>query len=146
MKKLIKKFSIYILISFLPFLGYSQCKSFTKQTCMPMLEPYIYNGQLNSAILNEGDIAELVLTFYGGQDYRIAVCGEESIGNVQFMLLDTERNQIFDNSEQEFAEFWDFKCNSTQQIIVEVIVPESETIGENVRNGCVSILVGFLSK
>ena len=111
-----------------------------------MLEPYIYNGQLNSAILNEGDIAELVLTFYGGQDYRIVVCAEETIGNVQFKLLDNERNNIFDNADQEFAEFWDFKCTSTQQIIVEVEVPESETIEEDVKNGCVSILVGFLSK
>ncbi len=146
MKNLIKKLSIYFILSALPFLSHSQCKSFTKQVCMPKLNPYIYNGQLNSAILNEGDIAELVLTFYGGQDYRIAVCSEESIGKVQFKLLDTDRNTIFDNSEQEFAIFWDFRCNSTQQIIVEVLVPESEAIEDAVKSGCVSILVGFLSK
>ncbi|NOZ46583.1 MAG: hypothetical protein GXO79_07345 [Chlorobi bacterium] len=146
MKKLIIKFSIYLLISTLPILGYSQCKSFTKQVCMPKLDPYIYNGQLNSAILNEGDIAELVLTFYGGQDYRIAVCSEEEIGNVQFKLLDTDRNPIFDNAEQEYADYWDFKCNSTQQIIVEVTVPESDGVDSSIKNGCVSILVGFLSK
>lgn len=146
MKKLIQKLSIYFILSAIPFISISQCKSFTKQTCIPMLDPYIYNGQLNSAILNEGDIAELVLTFYGGQDYRIAICAEESIGSVQFKLLDTDRNSIFDNADQEFSDYWDFKCNSTQQIIVEVIIPESEIIEDAVRNGCVSILVGFLSK
>ena len=111
MKNLFIKLSVFIILSALPIVNFSQCKSFTKQTCMPKLEPYIYNGQLNSAILNEGDIAELVLTFYGGQEYRIAVCFEESIGFVQFRLLDSDRNSIFDNADQQFAVYWDFKCN-----------------------------------
>lgn len=146
MKKLIHFLAITTIISIIPIISSAQCKSFTKKDCMPKLEPYIYNGQLNSAILNEGDVAELVLTFYGGQDYRIAVCSESEIGNVEFKLLDNERNPIFDNTELEYAEYWDFKCNSTQQIIVEVVVPESETIEDAVKSGCVSILVGFLSK
>ena len=121
----------------------AQCKGFTKKNCLPQLEPYVYNGQLNSAVLNEGDVAELLLTFYGGQDYRIFICSQEVLGDIEFKLLDTDRNTIFDNNEQEKATHWDFSANSTQQLIVQVKVPEGEGSNDMVHSGCVSILIGF---
>lgn len=123
--------------------SYSQCKGFTKKNCLPQLEPYVYNGQLNSAVLNEGDVAELLLTFYGGQDYRIYICSQEVLGQVEFKLLDTDRNTIFDNTEQEKIDHWDFSANSTQQLIVQVKVPDNTAANEIVNSGCVSILIGF---
>jgi len=123
--------------------SYSQCKGFTKKNCLPQLEPYVYNGQLNSAVLNEGDVAELLLTFYGGQDYRIFICSQEVLGQVEFKLLDTDRNTIFDNTDQEKIDHWDFSANSTQQLIVQVKVPDNAAANEIVNSGCVSILIGF---
>ncbi|PLX02050.1 MAG: hypothetical protein C0594_12340 [Marinilabiliales bacterium] len=133
------------LIAFLGLVnsGSAQCKGFTKKKCLPQLEPYVYNGQLNSAVLNEGDIAELLLTFYGGQDYRIYICSQEVLGNIEFKLLDTDRNTIFDNTEQNSIDHWDFSANSTQQLIVQVKVPENTSMNEIVASGCVSILIGF---
>ncbi|RLD57431.1 MAG: hypothetical protein DRJ01_13870 [Bacteroidetes bacterium] len=112
---------------------------------MPLLSPYIYNGQLNSAILSEGDVAELMLTFYSNQDYRVLVCSEKTLGNIGFRLLDTERNVIFDNKDHGYTNMWDFSSTSTQQLIVEVSVPESDTDAKTVKSGCVSILIGFMS-
>ena len=144
-----KKFLTTIfLLSFLvsiPTINYAQCKNFTKKKCMPLLSPYIYNGQLNSAILSEGDVAELMLTFYSNQDYRVLVCSEKTLGNIGFRLLDTERNVIFDNKDHGYTNMWDFSSNSTQQLIVEVSVPESDTDAKTVKSGCVSILIGFMS-
>ncbi len=122
----------------------AQCKTFTKDQCKPLLSPYIYNGQLNSAILNEGDFAELMLTFYSNQEYRIVVCAADELGDVNFRLLDMDGNEIFTNKDHDMINFWDFATNSTQQLVVEVSVPES-TPEDKLRNsGCVSILVGFM--
>ena len=126
-----------------PMQSQAQCKSFTKKTCLPHLEPYVYNGQLNSAVLSEGDVAELLLTFYGGQDYRINICSHETLGKIQFQVYDTDKNLLFDNTNNELTNSWDFKSNSTQQLIVRVTVPEEKNRSGMVQNGCVSILVGF---
>ena len=144
-----KKFLTTIfLLSFLvsiPTINYAQCKNFTRKTCMPQLSPYIYNGQLNSAILSEGDVAELMLTFYSNQDYRILICAEENLGKIGFRLLDSERNLIFDNKDHDYTSMWDFSSTSTQQLIVEITVPENDTDAKKVKSGCVSILIGFMS-
>ncbi len=121
----------------------AQCKTFTKNDCKPKLEPYIYNGQLNSAVLNEGDVAELMLTFYSNQDYRIVICGAQELGKIMFRLLDAEGKEIYSNKDHGYIDTWDFHTNSTQQLMVEVSVPETST-GELYKSGCVSILVGFL--
>ncbi len=146
MKKLLKTIFIFSLLVSIPVIGFAQCKGFTKKNCIPKLEPFTYNGQLNSAVLNEGDVAELLLTFYGGQDYRIVVCSQKILGNIEFKLLDTEHNLIFYNKEHDFVPFWDFSATSTQQLIVEVIVPEQESRSSMVQSGCVSILIGFKEK
>lgn len=121
-----------------------QCKTFTKNKCKPLLSPYIYNGQLNSAILSEGDFAELILTFYSNQEYRIVICSEESLGKVTFKLSDLNGNEIFSNKDYNFKNYWDFSTNTTQQLRVEVSVPDSKNKEEITKTGCVSILVGFM--
>ncbi|MBI5541314.1 MAG: hypothetical protein HY951_14705 [Bacteroidia bacterium] len=143
MNSILKKVAIVALVIVFPFIVNAQCKGFTKKECMPALKPYVYNGQLNSAVLNEGDVAELLLTFYSGQDYRIYVCAQEMLGNLEFKLLDTDRNTLFYNKDHDFVKFWDFKSNSTQQLIVQVRVPQAEVKSEIIQSGCVSILVGF---
>lgn len=122
----------------------AQCKTFIKNECKPKLDPYIYNGQLNSAVLNQGDIAELMLTFYSNQDYRIVVC-DDNLGDVTFRLLDVQGKELFTNADHGYTDTWDFSTNSTQLLVVEVSVPENTT-NEETKSGCVSILVGFKEK
>ena len=122
-----------------------QCKTFTKDECKPKLSPYIYNGQLNSAVLNEGDVAELMLTFYSNQDYRVLVCGATEFGPIEFKLKDPSGQVLFTNADHNMVDFWDFHTKSTQQLSIEVIVPQTST-GELYKSGCVSILVGFKDK
>lgn len=137
------KSAVLALLICIPFFANSQCKGFTKKECLPGIKPFVYNGQLNSAVLNEGDVAELLLTFYSGQDYRIFVCSQETLGNVEFKLIDTDRNTMFYNKDHDFVKFWDFKSNATQQLIVQVRVPQNDAVSDIIQSGCVSILVGF---
>ncbi|MBN2669251.1 MAG: hypothetical protein JXR60_08475 [Bacteroidales bacterium] len=124
----------------------AQCKNFTKKECIPTLKPYTYNGQYNNAVLAEGDVAELLLTFHKDQKYRVSVCSEEIIGNVNFKIFDTKHQLIFDQSQNSDQSFWDFVSNATQQLIIQVTVPVEIPKNEVVKTGCVTILVGFLDE
>ncbi len=143
MRNIIKVIIVLSLLLSISSIASSQCKNFVKKHCLADLEPFVYDGQLNSAILTEGDIAELLLTLYAGQDYRILVCGQEILGDIEFNLFDTNRNLIFSNKDHDFTTNWDFKSNSTQQLIVQVIVPKQESSSSMLHNGCIAILKGF---
>jgi len=139
-----KTINLILLISlFAISSGFSQCKGFTKKECVPQIKPFTYNGQLNMAVLNPGDVAELVVTFYKGQDYRLFVCSQENLGKIEFKLLDSERNTLFYNKDHDFVNYWDFHSNATQQLIVQVRVPQVEEEVAVAASGCVSILIGF---
>ena len=144
MKKIISILSVAALCLAINANVQAQCKTFIKNECKPKLAPYIYNGQMNSAILNQGDMAELMLTFYSNQDYRIVVCADE-FDDVQFRLVDLTGKELYSNTNHGNADHWDFSTNSTQLLTVEVSIPENKT-SEDTKSGCVSILVGFKEK
>ena len=130
-------------LALLPTVGiFAQCKGFVKKQ-IPKLSPFIHNGQVNSSVLLSGDEAELTLTFYSGQTYRILVSAQEVLGGVYFVMKDAGKAQLFSSKGQEKLGYWDFSVESTQQITVQVIVPNVDTPSGLVPSGCVSILVGF---
>ena len=134
-------FSIPLLL--LPLLGVSQCKNFVKKECLPMLETFTHNGQLNSATLVQGETAELAMTFYSGQNYRLVIKGQEHLGVVTFRILDSQKNEVYSNTKDNNATKWDFNVESTQIFYIEVSVPKSEATHKMVQSGCVAILLGF---
>ncbi len=131
------------LVAFTSFAMYSQCKPFIKKQCMPTLAPYTNDGQLNNTVLRAGEGAELEVTMYQGQNYRLLVCSQEILGNVNFKLLDLNYNVLFDSSKSKDAKkYWDFHVETTQQLIVQVSAP-SQGKSDLVPSGCVAVIVGF---
>ncbi len=120
----------------------AQCNNFTKGKCVPSLKPYIHNGQLNSTALAPGENAELMMTFYAGQEYRIYTCAQELLGAVQYKVFDSNHKEVF-NSESTNQKNFDFNVKATQQLIIEVTVPKAEAKTGIVEQGCVAVLVGF---
>jgi hypothetical protein len=120
----------------------AQCKGFVKKQ-IPKLAPFIHNGQINSSVLLSGDHAELTLTFYSGQTYRIMVGAQETLGDVYFVMKDAAKGQLFSSKDQGKTDYWDFTVESTQQLTIEVMVPDVDAPSGLVPSGCVSILVGF---
>ena len=142
--KIIKKLTVLIFLILAGIISAdAQCKNFVKKSCMPKLSPFIPSGQMNTTTMLPGDHAELALTFYSGQSYRILVCYQEILGQVQFKLRDANNNILFNSKDQDNADFWDFNVESTQQLTVEVNVPAVTTENEIVPSGCVSIIVAF---
>ena len=138
-----KNLSLIILLSVLIPIGVNgQCRGFTKKTGRPLVEPYIHNGQMNSAVLFPGDSADIVLTFYSEQQYRLVICSEEQLGDVSYKVSDIERNLIFDSKNSD-SKVFDFIVESSQQLVISVAVPKSEHTHDIDFQGCVAILVGF---
>src|SRR3972149_6170821 len=135
----VKNIFIGALAFFTSVHSFSQCKGFVKKQ-IPKLAPFIHNGQINSSILLSGDHAELTLTFYSGQTYRIMVSGQETLGDVFFIMHDASKSQLFSSKDQGKTDYWDFTVESTQQLTIEVMVPDVDAPSGLVPSGCVSIL------
>lgn len=142
MEKTIKTILLIFYLLALPTILLAQCNEYTKKECIPQLTPYTFNGQLNNAVLSEGETAELQLTFYKDQEYRILVEGEDNLGKIQFQLFDTDYNLLYDNSEEDLTNLWDFMVESTDDFVIRVLIPENKQ-KERIESGCVSILIGF---
>lgn len=139
---------IYIVavctLTFSSFTGEAQCKNFAKKVCKLELAPFIHDGNFNAAILTEGEDAELFKTFYAGQEYRISVCGSESLAKVEFQVLDVQRKVLYTNSSRNFSPSWDFKVEATQQLIISVKVHSNPAAQpEELASGCVAIMFGL---
>jgi len=142
MRTTIKTILLIFYLSALPTILLAQCNEYTRKECIPQLTPYTFNGQLNNAVLSEGETAELQLTFYKDQEYRILIKGEDNLGKIQFQLFDVNYNLLYDNSEEDHTNLWDFMVESTDDFIIRVLIPENKQ-KEIVESGCVSILIGF---
>ncbi len=131
------------ILLILPLMSSAQCRSFTKKKCLPELEGYVQNDNFNSAVLIPGDEAELLLTFYAGKEYRLLVCAHPVLGKVEFEVLDTDDEVIYNSDDEvENEHIFDFKVASTQQLIVRIRVPEAESPSTLIHEGCVSVMIG----
>ena len=137
---LLKLLAFAILLN-IPSLGFGQCAGFAKNKCLPKLAPFINSGQMYNTTLLSGDRTELSMTFYAGQNYRILVCAQKELGEIQFKLKDASNNTIFSN--KGYGNMWDFNVQSTQELTIEVTTPATDPDVALDKSGCVSILVGF---
>lgn len=145
MKKILLLTVIVFSIAAFTNNAYAQCKNFAKKICKLELLPYVHDGIYNATVLSEGETAELYKTFYAGQEYRVAVCGDENLPPIQFQVLDAERNVLYDNKQHSYSKYWDFKLQSSKQLIISIQVLTSEELTDEILSGCVAVLVGFLN-
>jgi hypothetical protein len=124
----------------------AQCKAFAKKGCLPQLGTYTHDGNYHAAVLVEGEEAELYKTFYSDMDYRVAICGEDNLPNVEFKVLDASKNVLYSNKDANYAKTWDFKLQSSQQLKLVVKVASFNPPGDTPVSGCVTIMFGFEMK
>lgn len=135
MKKFITAFSIFAF-SFLSFETKAQCDTIATICSKHIMVPFISDGQQYRALLLQEQNAEFHATFYGGGTYRIAACTGLKDGNLIFSVFDEERNLLFSSKDFKNAPYWDFKVNSTMDVILEA------TLG-GAQSGCAVVLIGF---
>lgn len=128
----------------LPLASTAQCRSFAKNKCIPALAPYKFNETFNAAQLAPGEEAEVELTFYSGQEYRLLVCTHPILGAVNWKLMDATGKSLFESPADDPKGSFDFKVATTQKLVVHIDVPGGKRDGNNLLTvGCVGILVGF---
>jgi hypothetical protein len=135
-----------LLLLTVSFNANGQCKAFAKKVCIPELGAYTHDGNYHAAILVEGEEAELYKTFYSDMEYRVAVTGEDKIPEVEFKVLDANKNVLYSNKDANYAKTWDFKLQSSQQLKLVVKVNSFNKPGDTPASGCVAIMFGFKIK
>ncbi len=143
MRKIFGALALLIVLTLIPQTAQGQCKGFAKKICKLELMPYIHDGNYHAAILTEGEEAELYKTFYSDQQYRIAICGSEGLPDIEFQVIDANRNVLYDNTRDEMSKIWDFTLESSQQLKIAVKVPVVNETGDDFISGCVAIMFGF---
>lgn len=121
----------------------AQCRSFARNNCIPELAPYKFNETFSAAQLAPGEEAEVNLTFYSGQDYRVMVCADKVLDAVNWKLVDASNKIVFESFADDPKRTFDLRVENTQQMKVMVWVPDKSKASGMVPVGCVVILVGF---
>lgn len=114
-----------------------QCKELVDKN-VSQVSPYILNGQLNSATINQKQKIEFQLFFYKGLNYKVFVASDENLGSVEYRVLDGDKNEVY-NSKTGGAGAWVFNVATSQDLVFEVV-----STGTDVqKKGCVAVIVGF---
>ena len=104
---------------------------------------YIPSQNFNGAKLSPGDAAELKMTFYADEKYRLLVCSHPMIGDVDFQVLDKNGVTLHNNTEDSRSDHFDFSLEGTQELTVRLKVsPEKKSILN--PQGCVAVMVGTI--
>ena len=133
----------FAAILFAPPNVQAQCKAFVKSNLV-QLESYIHDGSYQAVMMSEGEEAEVYKTIFAGQRYRLLVCIESILPNVQIVVSDNRRNILFDSRKNENVKKWDFRSDASQQIKVTIRIPKSQKTGNEVVFGCAGVLFGLL--
>lgn len=144
MIRIISVLTLFIAIATLNVDG--QCKVFAKNDCLPKLSPYVHDGNYHAAVLVEGEEAELYKTFYSDMEYRVAIIGESKLPNIEFKILDEDKNVLYSNKDNNYAKTWDFKLENSKQLKLLVKVTPFNKPGDVPASGCVAIMFGFKVK
>ena len=143
MKKVFQFTVAIALLALLPLSLNAQCKGFAKKVCKVELDPYTHDGNFHAAVLTTGEEAELYKTFYSDTDYRIAICGADALPDIEFRIIDSDRNVLYTNKDNEYSRTWNFRLEASQQLKISVRVPLEDGMPEEASSGCVAIMFGF---
>lgn len=118
-----------------------QCRSFANDHTGH--RAYEFNQTFNAAQLAPGEEAEVELTFYSGQEYRLLVCAHPILGAVNWKLADAAGTTLFESKADAPKENFEFKVATTQKLMVHIDVPQADRGGNNMLTvGCVAIFGG----
>jgi hypothetical protein len=121
----------------------SQCIPFAKTIAKPKLAPFTHDGNYNATFMEEGETVELSKTFFSGQEYRLVFAAVEAIPKkVRIRILNEQMKVLFDNADYNYTYIWDFRAETTENLIVHLKIPENEN-SNKIIGGCVAIMFGI---
>jgi hypothetical protein len=144
-----KQFFLFVFVLF-GVIGFSHraeaqmCDSTAKLALKYIVPPFVSDGQTYRALVLSGQTAEFHATFFSGTTYRIAAASGTSQGNLNFSIYSVDpatgdRQPIFISSQHNNAPYWDFKVNTTVEVVIEATL--NPMSGKD--SGCAVLMIGF---
>lgn len=99
---------------------------------------FISDGQVYTAFLDRGEMAQFETTFFGGSTYRIAASAGDDENYVIFTIKDPQGNILFSNKNYKNAPYWDFKVTESIPVTIETKLDPDLKF-----SGCCVMLIGF---
>ena len=127
-----------LLFSSVSLGSFAQCDTIASACNTHISSDFISDGQLYRSLLYEDQVAEFNTTLFGGTTYRIAACSGFEDGNLIVSVFDQKRNLLYTNSEYDNSPYWDFKVESTMEVIIEAQLDLNK-----LSSGCAVMLIGF---
>lgn len=104
----------------------------------------MYNSQSRSALFRPGQVSVFSFTSFKGYDYRLTFCGDEVLTKgapIAFKVTDAKTKAVlFDSNESDSATEFEFSCDNSLNLRVEMTLPEAEG-SEKATYGCVGFLL-----
>ena len=142
MRQMLRVTVIISVLSVLPAIANAQCQNFNEKACDDRLAPFANYGNFVSTQLSGGDKKKINMTFYGGQKYRLAICGLELAEKLHFKIFGQNENLLYSSKQHNYSRSWTFKVEETRKLEIALSLPRST----NSRNGCVAIKKGMPSE
>ncbi len=130
-------FAVFFSVS-----AFAQCRTFVKNNCGDAMAGYVIGENFNAAKLMPGDQAEMPVTFYSDQQYRVMVCNHKILKGVEFQLVSSDDQVLFDNSGDITQNSFDFQMAGTDSLTVKIKVHEGGADTGINPQGCVAVMIG----
>ncbi len=135
--------SLFFINMFFIHTTYAQCTDFVVSEGFSTLDTsqYIPEGRFDVMVLSQGDYLKVYKSFFRGKTYRIAVCGDDNLGKLNFKIKSMQGEVIYDNKNSGLKKIWDYTSDKNQNLIIRVELPHSG--GSIPKSGCVAVILGY---
>jgi len=141
-----KKIKILLLTIFLTtsFLWVdAQCRKFTQDEVVPMLDDFILSGRYNSLKMYEGEELLIYKTLTKGITYRFIVKSQTDLpSNISMKITTWNDDEIYNNQNENYKAVFDYENKKTQRVKIFIIIPKAKT-DEKEKSGCVGLVIGL---
>jgi len=121
----------------------AQCRQFTQDEVVPMLDDYILSGRYNSLKMYEGEELLIYKTLTKDISYRFIVKSQEDLPkNINMKITTWNDEEIYDNKNNKYNPVFDYKNEKTQRVKIFIYVPKAKE-GAEEKSGCVGLVIGL---
>jgi hypothetical protein len=144
--------------------GFSQTHDYSRNRCLEYHKNhcdraenkyYQINSESRSGLFHKGQKSRTLIEAFNGRDYRVSLCHDDVFNKpVIFRIIDKSRDEVlYDNTEDNFAQDFEFTVTSTVELWVEVEVQGESSLVTTSHNaiirrdsevGCIGLLIEFM--
>lgn len=98
---------------------------------------------MNAAHLVPGESASVSLNLNKGLSYRILICADTYLEGMTYSFLNQAGTSFKQDTLKEGIAITDLQVKQSGAYQIELEIPEKKNATGIIRNGCVTILIGF---